>query len=143
MKTFRLLSTVLIAWSLAGCGYLGIESPAQQTASREAEGKAIGGACRHAGRALEDCFAYNPMASKAAIFNGWKTMNDYMVENKIEVVKPLVEPRLPKGRKPQPSGDASRTAEGGKDAEGKTADKGDRPAKLPGMELEKPKVSSR
>ena len=53
-------------------------------ARREAEGKAIGGACRHAARALEDCYQMNRKADKAAVFAGWREMNDYMRENKIE-----------------------------------------------------------
>ena len=28
------------------------------------------------------------------VFAGWKAMNDYMAENKLEVVKPQVEPKL-------------------------------------------------
>ena len=28
-------------------------------AKRESEGKAVGGACRHAGHAIEDCYAMN------------------------------------------------------------------------------------
>lgn len=69
---------------------LGIETPAQQAAAAQAEGKAIGSACRHAGRAIEDCFALNPQANKSAVFSGWKDMNDYMTKNKIEVVPPQV-----------------------------------------------------
>lgn len=30
----------------------------------------------------------NPKANKAAVFAGWKEMNDYMTKNKIEVVTP-------------------------------------------------------
>jgi hypothetical protein len=55
---------------------------------RESDGKAVGGACRHAGRALEDCYALNRKADRAAVFAGWREMNDYMRENKIEVVAP-------------------------------------------------------
>lgn len=54
----------------------------------EADGKAVGGACGHAGRALEDCYALNDKAPKAAVFNGWREMNDYMTQNKIDVVPP-------------------------------------------------------
>lgn len=73
---------------LAGCDQLGIESPEKLAAARVAEGNAIGGACRHAGRAIEDCFALNKRADKAAVFAGWRDMNDYMRENKIEPVAP-------------------------------------------------------
>ncbi len=73
---------------LAGCP-LGGADPAEGLAlRREAEGKAIGGACRHAGRAIEDCFALNKRADKAALFAGWREMNDYMRENKIDAVVP-------------------------------------------------------
>ena len=87
------LSTLVFATALlAGCdmigGALGIESPEKVAAAREADGKAIGGACRHAGRAIEDCYALNKRADKAAVFAGWRDMNDYMRENKIEPVAP-------------------------------------------------------
>jgi hypothetical protein len=73
---------------LAGCDYLGLQSTAQLEARLDAEGKAVGGACRHAGRALEDCYMLNPKVPKAPIFEGWREMNNYMIENKIDVVAP-------------------------------------------------------
>jgi hypothetical protein len=72
----------------AGCDMLGIESAEKIAAGREADGKAIGSACRHAGRAIEDCFAIYKKADRAAVFAGWRDMNDYMRENKIEPVPP-------------------------------------------------------
>ncbi len=75
---------------LSGCERLGIESPETIAAAREAEGKAVGGACRHAGRAIEDCYALNRKSDKAAVFAGWRDMNDYMRENKIEPVTPQI-----------------------------------------------------
>ena len=69
---------------------LGIESPEKVAAAREAEGRAVGGACRHAGRAIEDCYTLNRRADKAAIFAGWRDMNDYMRENKIDSVPPVL-----------------------------------------------------
>ncbi|QEI07345.1 hypothetical protein FXN63_16965 [Pigmentiphaga aceris] len=74
--------------SLAACDYLGLQSSTQLEARLGAEGKAVGGACRHAGRALEDCYMLNPRVPKAPIFEGWREMNNYMIENKIEVVSP-------------------------------------------------------
>lgn len=79
------LSLSLIV-SLAACEQLGVETPAQTSARQEAEGKAVGGACRHAGRALEDCYRSSPKTSKAAIYTGWRDMDAYMRENKIDVV---------------------------------------------------------
>jgi hypothetical protein len=87
-----LIALVLASTLLTGCdmitGALGMESPEKVAALREAEGKAIGGACRHAGRAIEDCYGLNKKADKAAMFAGWRDMNDYMRENKIEAVAP-------------------------------------------------------
>lgn len=91
--TAIVLATVL----LSGCdmlgGALGIESPEKVAAAREADGKAIGGACRHAGRAIEDCYTLNKKADKASVFAGWRDMNDYMRENKIESVAPTLAPQ--------------------------------------------------
>jgi hypothetical protein len=83
-----LLIAPLLLAALAGCDMLGIESPEKIAAVREADGRAIGGACRHAGRAIEDCYALNRKADRAAVFAGWRDMNDYMRENKIEPVQP-------------------------------------------------------
>lgn len=88
-STLLALSLLSLA-VLAGCDQLGIESATTTAAKREAEGKAVGGACRHAGRAIEDCYTLNRKADKGAIFAGWREMNDYMVENKIEVVQPVL-----------------------------------------------------
>lgn len=71
---------------LAGCEQLGIEDPAKIAEAREAEGRAIGGACRHSGRALEDCYKLNSKAVKAAIYAGWRDMDAYMRENNIAAV---------------------------------------------------------
>jgi hypothetical protein len=82
----RLLLPLVMALPLAACEQLGVETPAQTSARQEAEGKAVGGACRHAGKALEDCYKTSPKTSKAAIYTGWRDMDLYMRENKIEVV---------------------------------------------------------
>ncbi|MDQ8020572.1 MAG: hypothetical protein REI94_01950 [Moraxellaceae bacterium] len=85
---YRILLPLALLIGLSGCELLGIEDPAKEAARVEAEGKAIGSACRHSGRALEDCFTMNPSASKSAVFAGWREMNDYMTENKIESIRP-------------------------------------------------------
>jgi len=72
---------------LAGCDQI---SALDGSKAREADGVAIGSACRQAGRAIEDCFTMNPEASKSSVFAGWKEMNDYMVANKLETVAPQV-----------------------------------------------------
>ena len=84
------LSLAAVTAVLAGCDMLGIESPEKVAAAREADGRAVGAACRHAGRAIEDCYVLNKRVDKAAIFAGWRDMNDYMRENKIESVPPVL-----------------------------------------------------
>lgn len=78
--TFSLISAVSL---LAGCEALGIETATQIAAKKEAEARAIGSACRHAVRSIEDCFGSNPRAGKAAVFAGWREMDEYMRENAI------------------------------------------------------------
>jgi hypothetical protein len=80
---------------LPACDQLGIESPATVTARKEADGKAVGGACRHAGRAIEDCYTLNKKADKAAMYAGWREMSEYMRENKLEPVVPVIKPEPP------------------------------------------------
>ncbi|HZF79583.1 MAG TPA: hypothetical protein VEZ89_07305 [Rubrivivax sp.] len=88
----RFSFVVFLLAGLAGCDQLGVESAATAAARREAEGKAVGGGCRHAARSVEQCYEQNKRADKAAIFAGWREMNDYMRENKIEPQPPAVEP---------------------------------------------------
>ena len=87
-------SSVLVAFTLllalAGCDQLGIEAASAVAARKEADGKAIGSACRHAGRAIEDCYTLNKKADRSAMFAGWREMNEYMRENKIEPVAPVL-----------------------------------------------------
>src|SRR5664280_680012 len=83
--------------ALAGCDMLGIDSPEKIAAARDADGKAIGGACRHAGRAIEDCFVIYKKSDRAAISAGWRDMNDYMRENKIEPVQPQLAAQVKDG----------------------------------------------
>ena len=81
----RLLITA-IALLLAGCDIPGM-GPDPRIAQREADAKAIGSACRHGLRSIEDCFTLYEAASKADIFTGWKDMDQYMRENKIEGIR--------------------------------------------------------
>ena len=78
---------------LGGCDIPGL-GPDPRVVQREAEASAIGGACRHALRGLEDCYTLNPKSAKAAVFAGWKDMDVYMRENKLEGVIPVI-PRTP------------------------------------------------
>lgn len=97
---FLLPLLLAAAFAGAGCERLGIKDPARIAAEKEAEGKAIGAGCRHAGRSLEDCYSLNEEAHKASVFAGWKEMNDYMAANNIAVVPPQVAQAAPE---PSPS----------------------------------------
>ena len=79
---------------LAGCDLEALLAD-PNVARKEADAKAVGGACRHGLRSIEDCYALNEKASRAAIFAGWKEMDQYMRDNKIEGV-------APQGLKPPP-----------------------------------------
>jgi hypothetical protein len=118
MRRLR-LALLLIAplWLLAGCDQLGIETATAVAAKRDAEGRAVGGACRHAARAIEQCYAQNKRADKAAVFAGWREMNDYMRENKIEAMPGAADPSLAAG-----AGEAADDEHADKGAE-KAADK--------------------
>ncbi|WP_142811250.1 hypothetical protein [Tepidiphilus olei] len=85
------LSVVL----LAGCDTFYDAIGLNDAKKAEAEARAIGAACRHAGRSLEDCYALNPNASKSAIFEGWREMNDYMLQNNLREVPPVFVPTEP------------------------------------------------
>lgn len=135
MKLVQRLPLLVCLASLAlvsGCEQLGIDDPAKIAAAKEAEGKAVGSACRHALRAIEDCYTLNPKAHKAAVFAGWKEMDEYMRENKLDGILPVV-PR-PGTAKPESEAEA-----GEKSA---ASDKGhDKPAKDTGKDAAKDKAT--
>jgi hypothetical protein len=109
----RQILVLVLAGLLGGCELLGMEDPAKVAAAKEADGKAIGGACRHSGRALEDCYLMNGKAMKSAVYAGWRDMDAYMRDNKIENIVPdLVD--APGGGKPDKA-----AAEEAKPADGK------------------------
>ena len=88
---------------LSGCDLiqqkLGIEDPAAKATKLDAEGRAVGGACRQSGRAIEDCYAIYSWLPKASIYEGWRDMDAYMRDNKLETVEPQLPPPLPPGVK--------------------------------------------
>ncbi len=80
---FRLLPALALTVLVAGCDIPGL-GPDPRIAQRESDAKAIGAACRYAMRGIEDCFRLNERAPKTAIYEGWKEMDLYMRENKLE-----------------------------------------------------------
>lgn len=82
--TARTLTIAMATLCLSGCELVDQLMADPKAAQRIADSKAIGSACRHGLRSIEDCYTLNPKASKAAIFEGWREMDQYMRENKIE-----------------------------------------------------------
>lgn len=113
---------------LTGCDQLSERAGFPDPVRLEAEGKAIGGACRHAGRGLEDCYRLNKEASKPAIYAGWKEMNEYMVKNNMQAVTPTIPPEVlePKKKKRKTAEEsdieADKEAESESKSEKETAD---------------------
>jgi hypothetical protein len=90
VMTSRLLvaTTVLL---LAGCEIPGL-GPDPRVLQREADAKATGSACRYGLRSIEDCYVLNAKSSKSSIFEGWKSMDEYMRENSIEGIPATIGP---------------------------------------------------
>ena len=97
---------------LSACDLLGL-GPDPRVAQREADAKAIGGACRHGLRSIEDCYTLNKGVNKAAIYAGWREMDEYMRENKLEGLRaeialptppaaPAPDEEVVDGNKPKP-----------------------------------------
>lgn len=115
----RLFIIVLSSLAFSGCDQvsqkLGLEDAAKKEAAQQAEGKAVGSACRQSGRAIEDCYAIYSWLAKASIYEGWKEMDAYMRENQLETVAPqLPPPESPGAAKKRKKAEA---AAGGPEAE--------------------------
>jgi hypothetical protein len=117
---------------LGGCDQiasrLGLEDPSSKEAKADAEGRAVGSACRQSGRAIEDCYSIYNWLPKSSIFAGWRDMNDYMQTNKLEIVEPKLPPPPPPGAKKKKAAepvDEKKAEDGAKAPEGKGDAKGE------------------
>jgi hypothetical protein len=91
LSIFRIALVAAAALTLTGCEIPFLDDgSAKKAAEMETEGKAIGSACRHALRGVEDCYTLNPAASKSAVFAGWKEMDQYMRDNKLDGMQAVV-----------------------------------------------------
>jgi hypothetical protein len=77
---------------LSACDRLADALDLPNSGQEIADAQAIGSGCRQSGRSIEDCYTLNPDAQKAAVFSGWKSMNEYMAERELKEV-PSVVPR--------------------------------------------------
>ena len=104
MRTALIATLLLIG--LSGCDVvkqrMGIVDPAEKAAQSDAEGRAVGGACRQSGRAIEDCYSIYSWLPKAAIYEGWRDLDTYMRDNKLETVEPQLPPVAAPGSKRKP-----------------------------------------
>jgi hypothetical protein len=83
-RHLAILAFALLLAGLAGCDQITELMADPRVAQRAADAKAIGSACRYGVRSIEDCYAMNDKVSKAGIFEGWKEMDQYMLDNKID-----------------------------------------------------------
>jgi hypothetical protein len=104
MKSLWILPLLAV---LAGCNWVNNVSGL----SKEAH-KALGAACRQTGRSLEECFRRNPDADTAAIYSGWREMNEYMAKNKLETMEPPTDSAAGHAESSVPRAAASAPAEG-------------------------------
>ncbi len=146
MRTMRKSLTLLFLpfFLLTGCDQvnqqLGLEDLAKKEARSEAEGKAVGSACRQSGRAIEDCYSIYGWLPKAAIYAGWREMDAYMRENQLETVAPQLPPPEAPGakKKKKTTEEASSEAKPASDNAEKPAEKPvDKPTAKP-PQTEKP-----
>jgi hypothetical protein len=127
IKRTSLLFIALLA--LSGCDQIaqkmGMEDPVKKDARLEPDGKAVGSACRQSGRAIEDCYAIYTWLPKSSIFSGWKEMDEYMRENKLETIVPQLPPPEAPGaaKKKKPAKPTTEGKEESKPAEEKEAAK--------------------
>lgn len=119
LRPIILLPLAMLA--LSGCERLGIPDPAKTAAAADAEAKAIGAGCRNAGRGIQDCYNLNPAAAKSMVFAGWKEMNDYMTENKLEPIESVV----PQPPPPPPPGAKKKKKAEDEEAADKPAEEAD------------------
>lgn len=99
---------------------LGLEDTQRKELKADAEGKAVGSACRQSGRAIEDCYSLYRWLPKASIFAGWREMNDYMQANNLGVVEPKLPPAGPDDRKMASQARAAETKTADRRSEKKT-----------------------
>jgi hypothetical protein len=83
VKLASVAFSLLALIGLSACDQLN-----DQLNKQKDNGKAIGAACRHSGRALEDCYRRNAKTPKADIYAGWREMNEYMLAKRIDIVPP-------------------------------------------------------
>ena len=144
MRPSPLFVLLLAVTALPGCNLMGGDNAEALAARREADGKAIGGACRHAGRAIEDCYTLNRKADKSAVYAGWREMNDYMRENKLDPVVPQLAAETSVAQAHDGAAEGRKAGKSGDKAGEKSADKtGDKAASKASGKVESDKATEK
>lgn len=117
-KTITIISLLGESLLLSACGdqVAAILEGKEARAERyHEEGKAVGNACRHAGRAIEDCYTIYNWLPRSGIFEGWREMDKYMRKYSLETVKPILpppeNPNAPKKEEPKKKKKKAKTDE--------------------------------
>lgn len=121
----RIALLALFSLLLTGCDVIkermGIKDPAKV----EADARAIGASCRLSGRSLEDCYNLHDYFPRAPIYAGWKEMNEYMAERKMEAQPPQLDEHGKPLEQGEPTAKSEPAKDAGKDAKStKDGDKG-------------------
>jgi hypothetical protein len=121
---------ILVILGLTACDQvgqkLGLEDPAKKEAKAEQEAKAVGSACRQSGRAIEDCYSIYSWLPKAGIYTGWREMDEYMRENKLETIAPQLPPPEGPGAKKKKKAQDTAAGEGEGEAKAEPEKKADK-----------------
>lgn len=82
--------------ALGGCVKGIMPDPEADAKKVEDEAAATGAGCRQSGRSLEACFARNESLNRNGALRGWRDMDEYMRQNKIEAQQPREDDPRPK-----------------------------------------------
>lgn len=83
----KILTLIPLVLFISGCDYLDLNGE-QEAQKGLKNANAIGAGCKQAGKSLEICYSENTKANKAAVYDGWKSMDEYMRENNMKVQGP-------------------------------------------------------
>lgn len=119
----KLMLALPLLLALQGCDQIN-----QALNKQQANGHAIGAACRHSGRSLEDCYRRNTKVAKADIYAGWKEMNEYMLAKKIDIVPPPPDAPINKQDSEAPAASSFKEAPVADEKAGNAATHGEKPA---------------
>lgn len=116
MDKKALLAALCMPLLLGGCIKGLLPDPEGDARKVEDEAAATGAGCRQAGRSLEQCYMRNEGLNRNGALRGWREMDEYMRQNKLEPQLPSKEDQdkeagLKDASKGEPEADASKPAD--------------------------------